>query len=84
MPSYDGIDIHFFEGCPAVFDQATRDDFERADLFASVSAVMGFDIRDDDISAPSGTTGALIQHRERLAHTRGGTEIDAQLTAAHD
>ena len=79
----DGVEVHLLERRAPVLDRAAGDDLEVAELVGGVGPAVGLDEADDDVGAPLGPAPALVEHGEGLAHARGRTQVDAELSPGH-
>jgi len=78
------LEIEFGEGRAAVVDVAAREDLHALEHRLRVRAVMRFDEAHHDIGAAFVASAALVEHREGLADTRCGAQIDPQRATRHD
>ena len=64
-----------------VLQIARRDDLEAAQLRRGLGPAMLLEPANDHVIAARGSARALVEHCERLADTRRGTEVDAVISA---
>lgn len=70
------------EGAAAVFDMAWRDDLDTVEQFGGLLAAVRLDHCGNQIGAALQPPVCLTEHRECLAHARGGTQVNAQLASS--
>ena len=79
-----GVDVEFGERHPAVGELAAGEDLEPLDEGGGLGPAVGLDQPDDHVGAPVGAAVRLTEHGEGLADAGCGTQVDPQLSAAHD
>ena len=72
-------DVEFGEATAAVFDVARRDDLDALQQLGGLGAAVRFDYRGHQVGAAFQPPVRLAEHREGLAYTGRGTQVDAQL-----
>jgi len=81
--SEHGVEVHLLEAGPPVLELAPRHDLEVTDLLEGLRPPVGLDQGDHHVGAPVPPAPPFVEHRERLAHARGRTQVDPQLPSRH-
>ena len=80
-PGDDRVGVHLGERRAAVGDLASRHDLQPLELGLGVRSPVGLDHAHDHVGPPRPAPVRLVEHGERLADARRGTEVDEELPA---
>ena len=82
-PSKNRVDVHLSEPGVAVHEVLSRHDLQPLGHGRGARPAVRLEEADHNVGTAGPTTLPLAEHGERLAHARGGSEVDAQRPAAH-
>ena len=78
----DGVEVHFLEPLPPVFQASARNDFQTLEQRFGFLAAVGLDDADDDVVPVLLAGAGLLQHLVGLADARRRADEDSELANA--